>query len=147
MVSEPRLTKVREVGLHQFFEDCPGREGTNLGSLGYQLFSFICSAYGYCVPLRRINNASLRSNLVTSTFQASGRARNQKPPYLVVPFDQSGLVCVIQIEDEPRRSKKLTMGQRKRCNKHLLAKVSWWKKILPNVRRHLPLYSSEETNP
>jgi hypothetical protein len=59
--------------------------------------------------------------------QSSGRPRNQKPPFLVVPFDPSGLICIIQIEEEVRKS-ETTLNENKerqqRCNKHLHSNVS-----------------------
>ena len=65
-----------------------------------------------------VNGLVLKYNF----FQISGRDRNQKPPFLVVPLDQSGLMCIIQIDDESARS-KLVENHSFRCNKHLNAKV------------------------
>ena len=59
--------------------------------------------------------------------QNSGKPRNQKPPFLIVPFDPSGLVCIIQIEDEIRKPETTSNENRKsqkRCNKHLHSKAS-----------------------
>ena len=53
--------------------------------------------------------------------QTSGRARTQKPPFLVVPIDPSGLVCIITLEEDP--SQQNSADKKSRCNKHLHSKV------------------------
>ena len=53
--------------------------------------------------------------------QTSGRVRNQKPPYLVVPFEPSGLVCIITVDDETQKTK--VEQKSSKCAKHIHSKV------------------------